>query len=87
MPVLHASAEASGRRAMARLAAGQTLVVPDPGLSPAPPMMTKPGETRPERVAIASREDGAVVVARLDVDPPGVRLRPERVVVPPAGDP
>lgn len=88
MPVLHASAEASGRRAMARLAAGQTLVLPDPGLSAGPPIIpTTPAEARPERVAIASRDDGAVVVARLDVDPTGIRLRPERVVVPPAGDP
>lgn len=81
MPVLHASDEPSGRRAMARLAAGQTLVLPDPGLSPATL------ETRPERVAVAGRDDGALVVARLDVDPAGVRLRPERVVVPPAGHP
>lgn len=85
MPVLDASAEPSGRRAMARLAAGQTLVLPDPGLSPTPPQT--PEEPPAERVAIVSRDEGALVVARLEVDPTGVRLRPERVVVPPAGHP
>lgn len=81
MPVLHASAEPSGRRAMARLAAGQTLALPDAGLSAVPPAAPS------ERVAVVSAGDGALVVARLDVDPVGSRLRPERVVVPPAGHP
>lgn len=81
MPVLHASTEPSGRRAMARLAAGQTLALPDAGLSAVPPAAPS------ERVAVVSAGDGALVVARLDVDPVGSRLRPERVVVPPAGHP
>lgn len=81
MPVLHTTDDASGRRALARLAAGQTLAMPDPGLSPAPAT----GSPEGERVAVASADGGALVVAWCD--PGGTRLRPERVVVPPAANP
>jgi tRNA pseudouridine55 synthase len=84
MPVLHATGDPCGRRALARLAAGQTLALPDPGLQPATPS-SSPSSSEGERVAVASADDGALVVARLD--PGGVRLRPERVVVPPAAHP
>lgn len=81
MPVLHATDDASGRRALARLAAGQTLALPEPGLPPAPATAAPEGQ----RVAVASADGGALVVAWLD--PGGARIRPERVVVPPAAHP
>lgn len=80
MPVLRAADDPSGRRALARLAAGQTLVVPDPGLLGAPR-----APVGHPLVAVTSPDGAALVVARLD--PGGVRLRPERVVVPPPARP
>jgi tRNA pseudouridine55 synthase len=94
LPVLHASDDESGQRALARLASGQVLAWPDPGLPSAsrPNEPDKPHEPHEpaepgERVAVASAEGLALVIARLEAGPTGVRLRPERVVVPPAGHP
>lgn len=80
MPVLRISDDDCGSRAMARLAAGQALSLPDPGL-------LEPYPAGVEHLAVAPNSGPALVVARLDVGPDGARLRPERVVVPPAPRP
>lgn len=77
LPILHVASDPSGRRALARLAQGQALAWPDPGLPPAPAGC--------ELVAVA--EGPALVVARLVAGPSGPCLRPERVVVGPVERP
>lgn len=90
MLVLPVSDDDSGRRALARLAAGQPLALPDPGLQWPPRAPDGAGvEGLPaalpavERVAVAAPHGPALVVARLAAGPDGVRLQPERVVVSP----
>lgn len=83
MPVLHATADDSGRRALARLAAGQALAWPDPGL---PQALLQDPPLDPH-VAVVSAEGAGLVVARLERGPAGACLRPERVVVDPQGHP
>lgn len=80
MPVLRVSDDECGNRAMQRLAAGQVLSLPDPGLP-------EPYPAGVDRLAVALPRGPALVVARLDESPPGTRLRPERVVVPPTPHP
>lgn len=82
MPVLRATPDDSGHRALARLAAGQALAWPDPGL----PSALDAGASDPH-VAVVPTEGPALVVARLERGPTGACLRPERVVVDPQGHP
>jgi tRNA pseudouridine55 synthase len=87
MPVLHVSDDDSGRRALARLASGQPLALPDPGLPWRPEELAACGvEGLAEAGPIGVAGPGghpALVVARLHVGPDGARLHPERVVVSP----
>lgn len=93
LPLLHASEGPSGQRALARLAEGQALSLPDPGL-----VLTTAAERLPTpaagplapRLAVAPRGGPGLVIVRLEPDPGGgpdrgrARLLPERVVVIPA---
>jgi tRNA pseudouridine55 synthase len=92
LPVLYVSADDSGQRALARLASGQALALPDPGLPNAPTGMPTGAPTgsadaaASERLAVAAHQGTALVVVRLDPHD-GACLRPERVIVPPAARP
>jgi tRNA pseudouridine55 synthase len=85
MPLWVVADDDSGWRALAHLAMGRTLALPDPGL----PSLAAPAGL--ERVAVAAPPGPAgptaLVIARTETGPDGARLRAERVVVPPPGHP
>ena len=79
LPLLRVGADEHGQRALRKLASGQAVALADPGLPP------WTGPDAKLAVAPAAPDRPGLMIVQVANDGNGAQLRPERIVVPPAG--
>ncbi|MEM7159288.1 MAG: tRNA pseudouridine(55) synthase TruB [Myxococcota bacterium] len=79
LPLLRVGADEHGQRALRRLASGQAVALADPGLP------AWEGPDAKVAVAPATPDRPGLMIVQVANDGNGAQLRPERIVVPPAG--